>query len=188
MIVASALRRASQRTAVLDSFTRADNALSAGNAETGQAWVARNGTFGIILNELYRPAGAGRGIVTIDSGVYDVIAQVKHGTAIAVGANSGMVLRYVDASNYWWVAQSQVAGFAQKLVAGVVVANVGWATGNAIGQILKVHLIGETCKVFANAVEVGSVTSANTANGQATDHGIQVNTPLARWDDYRVWG
>jgi hypothetical protein len=54
---------------VFDSFNRADSASTLGNADTGQAWSAVVGTWGITSNRAYPVTASGTGTAAINTGL-----------------------------------------------------------------------------------------------------------------------
>jgi hypothetical protein len=70
---------AGEQFVVRDRFGRADSALTLGSAETGQAWTAQQGTWGISSNQAYVAAlGAGLPqVATIDSGLTEYTLRCK---------------------------------------------------------------------------------------------------------------
>jgi len=61
----------SSKLKVFDGFNRADSALSLGNTDTGQAWLASVGTWGISSGKAYNASATSSGKCGIDSGLTD---------------------------------------------------------------------------------------------------------------------
>lgn len=168
---------------VLDSFDRADSALTLGNADTGQAWLAGSGTWGIASNLGYNVASGGDGGAVVDAGIANVIVRV---TLATLSTQSGLIFRYVDEANLWRFIQSSGTFYLQRRVAGGNTTVAGFPTGTAVnGDRLKVIASGDSISVYQNDSLLGSTTDAT--HNTATKHGLHafVST-AARFNDFSV--
>jgi hypothetical protein len=169
---------------VVDSFNRADSVTSLGNADSGQAWQALIGTWGISSNQAYLQTDTvpNEAIAVVDSGKSDCTVTAKMAVAVdgwrltwraADGANHFMLLRFGGSIN---VYRKQAGTFNQIGSAVVVPAN---------GDVLSVVLSGTSHVVKLNGATIVSVTDAFQAT--ATKHGIG-NSAVngARFDDFSV--
>lgn len=169
-----------------DQFDKANSAVSLGTAETGEAWVAASGTWGISSNEAYIPAGAGgtRRNAYLETGWPDGSAGIKLGTVVETGV--GIVARYIDASNYLFVhANTDGFWYLYEIVAGIVglLAIGGDGTSAGAGSVGWVHFEGTTCRLYINGVASADAT-CNVALVGGTKHGIHAGTTVtgaARW-------
>jgi hypothetical protein len=162
---------------VADTFTRADSATSLGTADTGGAWTALSGTWGISSNQAYKPAGT-TGIAYIDSGKADCKIQVDHSTVS--GVNGGLAFRIVDASNYWLASGNQL----WKVQSGSFIAQGGTYLSFTNGQTMQVVLNGSLITVLKNGVAVA--TAVDSFQSTATKHGLRTDNTTARFDNFLV--
>lgn len=84
-----------------DTFDRANSTSTLGSADTGQAWTARSGTWGVSSNRGYLVTTSPEAsyIATVDPGLTNLIAS---GTVTfgSTRVNSGLLLKYIDTSNH----------------------------------------------------------------------------------------
>lgn len=95
--------RISDRTKPLlyDSFDRADSASSLGTAESGQAWTAGSGTWGISNRRGYLVTASGtEGCAVVDLGVPADWIQADLQYKASGTPDPGLLIRYVDSNNY----------------------------------------------------------------------------------------
>lgn len=143
-----------------DAFQRIVAAGGFGTADTGQAWTVAgtatdysvNGTAGrVLMNTLNSERRA-----VIDIGTPDQLVQVEVLTPVlATGATlgQGILLRYTDANNYYWIdAQVETSGAISirlnKRVAGVL-ANVTSVVTNqlhstTVNRMVEARIVGST--------------------------------------------
>lgn len=90
-----------------DSFTRANDAASAGVAPTGQPWQkSGTGLWGINGNQLYYPGElSGRGFSIIDPGVGSHNAVARYNIPVNT-ADAGIIFRWSDDTHYWVIFNS----------------------------------------------------------------------------------
>lgn len=163
---------------ILDSFNRANSAVSLGNADTGETWIAQSGTWGIAANKAYLAANAAANdtaVLDTGTGDGDLVVDVTL-SATNNRADVGLIIRDADVNNYLLLAFSKVAGFNQmtlyKRVAGVF-TQLGSALVGALvnGTTYNVHV---TFTGTSIEVEVDGVSriSYNTATG------LEANTKI----------
>lgn len=70
------LRATIPKVLLSDTFNRADSALTLGNAETGQAWTAEVGTWGVSSGQAYSASDAGGDRVSADVGTQNIDASL----------------------------------------------------------------------------------------------------------------
>ena len=189
---------------VTDTFNRANNALTMGNADTGQTWAPWVGgsapTWGIISNSAYNVDqiagfGAVPSFVVIDAGMVNTIASVTILDGSAVGglglADQGLVFRWVDASNYYFMTYSSslqqlrlfrvLAGFG-----GDVGADIGDPTVIlADGDVFEVRTCGNAINAYLNGVHKIAYLDDGTGP-MGTFYGLQTMAVDARFDDFSV--
>lgn len=171
-------------TVAFDTFTRADSAVSLGTAESGQAWSALSGTWGISGNQarIATLSGANTDAAVVDAGVSDCLVTV---TMATVGGTPRLVFRATDASNCFFVdvqGASATKMYRRQAGANNEIASTTTLVPN--GGILSVRLNGADIRAALNGVELFSVTSA--FNQTATKHGLGGTATDARFDDFRV--
>lgn len=94
-------RPVTSKVKLWDTFNRADSASTLGSADTGQAWTAVSGTWGISSNKGYlvtTTPEASR-VATIDPGLTNFVLSCDV-TLGATRVNTGILLKYIDASNH----------------------------------------------------------------------------------------
>jgi hypothetical protein len=174
---------------ITDSFNRADNATTLGNADTGQAWqiVAGTGsttTWGIISNQAYNIAGQDSFAIQ-DAAVSDCTIQVKVSDT-STKQYSRLIFRFVDKDNHFMLQNNTTNYQLYKKAAGTFTALKTIAVTPAIGDIMKVVLSGSTITPYINGVAQAAATE--TFNQTATKHGIGVtnSTTNAKFDDFSI--
>lgn len=169
-------------TVVSDSFNRADSSTSLGSADTGQAWTALVGTWGITSNQAYNPVGGGDNQCTavVDAGVSDCTVQVTKPNS----HDAGFVFRVVDANNYLMFTE---AGVLYKRVGGGFTSIATCAVGSD-GDVLAAVLSGTSVIVKRNGTQIVSVTEST--HQSATKHGLRNYFPSfgasELFDDFTV--
>lgn len=183
MIILSGSGSASTGVLVTDSFDRADDAGSLGNADTGQTWQV-HGT-GSILTNRARFVALGStptaGLAWIDSGGSDGTLEV---TFTTLNNSISLLFRLTDANNYLQLNWDGGIGWRLlKREAGVLGTVDTFAGGAANGDVMTVILSGSSIDCEKNAVALGSTTSS--FNQAATNHGIGCHANVGhRWDDF----
>lgn len=169
---------------VSDTFDRADSTTSLGSADTGQAWTALSGTWGISTNAAYLPGSASPAVAVIDSGKADLIAiEAK---IPAFGSATRIVAR-VSAANTHILAQGEGTAYVlYKINAGTYTAlGTGSAVAPAAGDVMRLELRGDEIKMLVNGVVIYTATEA--LNQTVTSHGISgVTADGKRWDNFKV--
>ena len=166
---------------IVDTFTRADNAATMGNAETGGAWVPNTGVFGIQTNRAYTAAATVRANATIDTLVSDIIAHVT--VPVLPGANgAGLIFRYSAAGEFWAAAIVNAQLFLIRRTGGASTNQLG-PFAAAAGDVIGVKAVGSTIQLYQNGVLKGTVVDATNVGN--TKHGLYLdNTNVARLDDF----
>lgn len=173
-----------------DTFDRANNAASAGSADTGQAYTAAVGTWGINGNELYRPTSGGAyDQLTQPSGA-DGFVEWTYGSNVQDGM--GCLLRWVDSANFLHVERA--AGFGvvnlYQRVAGVSTFVDNAPMNNAIGDVVRVVFIGTNLAFYSNGVLTKVIPGVTQFATTGTRVGLQCPaavTNAARWNGFK-WG
>jgi hypothetical protein len=160
-------------TMVSDAFTRANDSSHLGSADTGQAWTAQLGTWGISGNTAYCSDGysAGNGgSATVDPGAGVREVQVEISVKPPNSDYQGVVLRYSDSNNYWFafVYTGATGGhdpfvYAGKCVAGAFsysIVSAGSLVGVATPYVLR---------LAANEYDVLEVSVNDVVYGLTTD-------------------
>ena len=162
-----------------DTFSRADSAISPGNADTGQAWTVAQGTMGISSGQLYFVAS--NPYATIDAGVTDVEVAVDFGAIV----ESYIIMRMVDGNNRWRIG---IGGgntiYVQKIVSGsaTVVDNSGKTMRP--GDRMRVRVIGNDWTLYVNDRQ--RITWTDSANNTGTKVGLQLSLTGALFDNFTV--
>lgn len=168
---------------ILDTFSRADNASSLGSAETGQAWTARVGTWGVSGGKAYQPGGTSEALASLNSGASDYTATVD----VTWQNAEGLLLRYVDTNNYLFAdIHSTGARLVRKLTGSTSVLATGAFTPVAgTTYVLRARVVGSQVTVWVDGVERISTTDSNFLT--STRQGLRAHTATtARLDNFRV--
>lgn len=164
--------------AAYDTFTRANGALGTsetagpdGQAVTGRAWTDQIGTWEIASNKADPSALSGAiGIATVNAGVADVLVDAAITQTLL---KSGIVVRYVDSSNYIAAYYDGTNAKLDKVVAGSTTSVISAAKTYAAGAVLRVICQGTSFSLFYNGAQVGSTSTISDAGLQSgTLHGL----------------
>lgn len=157
---------------ITDNFNRA-NSGSLGTTSDGNAtWTDRSGNavgpIGIISNKaMLQPADGGYRIATIPGGDTGTL-QATIPDSSTVNRQGGIVFRYQDASNYWYVS----VGNGTLSVSHVGGPGVVYTGAGADGDVIAVDFTPAGLEVFRNGSSV--YTRSDTALNASTDVGIYV--------------
>lgn len=162
-----------------DSFNRANGVLGStdgaghpeANGGSGVAWTTHAGTWAIATNKAAASDVAGAAaIATIDAGAVDVEADAYVTFSGAGGV--GVVLRYVDTSNYVACYHDGTNIKLDKVVAGSV-TNVATTANTTNTKLLQVRAAGTKFRVYYNGALIGSESTISDAALQSgTRHGL----------------
>lgn len=174
---------------VLDTFNRADNPSSLGNADTGQAWIAKDNVWGILSGEAYTPASGSPSLIIVDSGVSTNFKISVRMAKWGVGSQApGLAIRAIDSDNMFRFTQTTTSSLMfQKKVAGVIIT-LGDYTGLTLADndVMSIFLQGNEFKLYLNDTLLGTFTDA--FNDTVTTHGLCTGTGsvTGRWDDFKI--
>lgn len=143
---------------VHDTFTRANSSTSLGTADTGQAWTAHTGTWGITSNAAYLVTSSGESVATLDCGLSDIDFSVSYSGRTD---DLGIVFRAIDASN-WLLVYSNPGGGVEtwQRVAGSY-SQLHAAAGSAgASGTLRVVTSGTSINVYLDGSVLYSVTTS----------------------------
>lgn len=176
---------------VSDSFDRANSAVSLGDADTGQTWTARVGTWGISDNQAYEPGATAGAIATLDAEVHDCTVAVT----VAVyppgsGPEPGLYVVYVDADNWVrFVHGNDNNMYLQKRIGGSLSTVGSGAQVQGNDTDLSIVIDGASYSGLVGGVEKAAGTINDAAVAAATNHGIGYATAAgatSRLDDFSV--
>lgn len=168
---------------VTDTFNRADGTTGLGIADTGQAWVTGNGTWGIGSNRARCVTAAGNTFTWLDAGKSDCTVSID---LPVIGTNAGLCMRVADLDNLIMV--SCISGGLQ--VFRRQASNYTALTPSAVptfasGDHVDVTVSGSNWTLAKNGTPVATWTES--FNATATRHGIRVNNDTsARFDNFQV--
>lgn len=168
---------------VTDSFNRADNAASLGNADTGQAWIALVGTWGISSNQAACTVHSSNDVAVIDGGLADCTVQV---TTAIIFSDSGIAVRATDGLNFIRLIfdLGSASWLLQKCVAGSF-TTIGSALGtNANGDVIKLVMSGSNFTAFKNGVQL--FTASDAFNSTVTKHGLTAVGTVPLFDNFSI--
>jgi hypothetical protein len=135
---------------VTDTFTRADSTTTMGNAETGQAWSALGGVWGILSNKGY-PVSGTNPTASVDGGFDDGYVQA---TWNRQASHSGLLFRCTNSANFL-LASSASTTHLWRNVAGSFLqlatnATAVWTTGAT--QTMRVEFVGSAIEIYIEGV------------------------------------
>jgi len=151
-----------------DSLNRANGPL--GTASDGKVWTQpHTGQFVVDTNKARNTGGLGSlPLAYLEAGAADGTLQM---TVDMLGAETGMLFRYVDANNYWQTYTSGANVGMQKVVAGVATQVGGAPVSPTTGvHTWKVVLLGSSIRTFIDNVLKHDATDAT--HQTATKHGL----------------
>lgn len=163
---------------LIDDFNRANSTNNPGTPQVGGPYTVRAGTWGIIGNELYTSSSTANALLTFPA-AFDVEVSFK----IGLMASSGVVARYVDANNFWYVGWD--SGNVATLFRRTAGTLYGLGSSRALSVWDTLTIVGfggyvyglRNGQLFA-AAEDGFVASTPTAAG------VRINSSTsARIDD-----
>lgn len=176
-----------------DDFNRADSTTIGTTPVGAKTWTASGAGFAIVSNELSCAGITTNRQLYVDAGVanYKVSSKIKAIGSTAATMAGGLIVRYIDANNYFWLSTRQ-DGTSTGLKfyqynAGVVTA-VGPASAlvPVAGDTLMVESTPTELIVTLNDVEV--MRYATTLHASGTKVGYMGHTAgtASRWDDFKV--
>lgn len=178
-------KRRGESVVVFDSFTRANSAVSLGTADSGQAWSALSGTWGITSNQGYCAVSGGtnENAAVVESGIANGVVRVT----MATSASSRVVFRRTDVDNGFIADIFATSATLYRHEAGSYTeldTNLALTVND--GDIFEAVLRGPAISILQNGTEVLSATS--TFNQTATKHGIGASgaTLTARFDNFAI--
>lgn len=149
----------------VDRFNRTNSATS-----LGSPWTANVGTWGIYNRKAYCAVDAGTNIATVDTGDTDFYARVS----IQNGSlNDGMVIKYVDSSNYMMVIQTGLGLRCYERIAGSD-TDLGAIT-SVSGWDFSVEVVGSTLYVYDSSDKSAATFTVNAALLASTKVGMRTN-------------
>lgn len=185
-----------RRWLLRDTFSRADSAVTLGNAEAGGAWTV--GNLGDTSLPVWGISGNQARIVTVsgtdthawaDAGKAD--CTIEADVTIASEASSGstgIVFRRASTGNYWIARLNNAANTISLLLAsgGVRSFPASTALTLADGQVvrLRVELRGAVIRVYADGVRM--ITHNDATHQTGTKHGLYSFTTTDRFDNFAV--
>lgn len=174
----------------VDTFSEPPDQFSLGTFASGQPWMPVAGVWGTTGASAYVSApGPGRNLALIKLATPDAAIQVSMDHLVQ---GAGLVFRYRDASDYWYVAA--VPAYASwsitKVIAGrqTTVANTGLSPVTD-GTTLAVRTRGSRIEVALNGVVRRVVSDPELSSATFAGLGVAGSySGAARFGDFRVAG
>ena len=169
-----------------DTFNRANSTTTLGSTDTGQAWTAHTGTWGISSNQAYLQTQSGDSVATFDFGNTEVDMRCR--MTISSTGQPGLVFRATNDQNYLLVIMSstavslwqRVTGTYTQLRSGAVTATPG------VPYPVRIVAVGSDIRVYFNGKHALAFSTTQFAS-TGTRVGIRANDANAnRWDDLEV--
>ena len=157
-----------------DNFNRTDSTTSLGTpSDSGSAWVAQGGTWGILSNQGYKPLNSSsQQIATLESSVSNVEVQATFAVMPATWG-AGLNARAADNSNYLLLNANATLIELYKVVAGAF-TQLGTTFNGTLtaGDVLKLRV--DSANLITAYQNGTSRVSATDAVGSAnTKHGLR---------------
>lgn len=131
-----------QRLVAKDSFTRADDATSAGSPEIGPAYTVGTGTWGISTNRLYGvTTGSNRLTTETGSTSHEIVAKLE-----TAGTQWWVLAGFIDANNFIRVGTTGGTSQLQVIKAGAVFMSEAFSSIVA-GSVVRVRKLGSRVQV-----------------------------------------
>lgn len=177
---------------VSDSFNRSNGALGtangAGSEETAptSTWTDQIGTWAVASNAAACSATSGGvGVATLPHGTINVMVEVEVTRSAGV---AGVVLRYLDSSNYIIAYHDGTNVKLDKVVAGVTTNVISAVTTYSAGARLMVSSDATKFRVWYNNSLVGSEGTISDADLQiGTAHGLYTTDTGNTFDNFAGW-
>lgn len=154
-----------------DNFNRADGDLNGSTpSDAGAAWTSSGANVFQVSSNQCISSGGGTKYAYLEASAADVDIEC---TFVSVNAsNQGLLARFVDASNYWFLYVLNNYFHLCKRVAGSntdPVASFDSQTFSA-SDVIKIRASGSSWTVYVNGVS--KFTTTDAAHNTATKHGL----------------
>lgn len=179
---------------VVDDFNGPDALLAGRTTSDGNAvWTVHAGPWGTVSNQAALTSFAGGDLfATVDAGVANGAVQLTLPTVdTGISASSGLIFRFVDTSNYFFIAVGSGLGSTHyqiwRVLAGAATLRQTGAALAADGDVLLVDPtgVGGGIELFVNGVSDATVSDSNLTS--ATEAGLYGSgTTVTRWEDFKV--
>lgn len=166
---------------VADTFNRADNANSLGNADTGQTWENLNGAFGIASNKAISSVSSSRSVINA------MAANVLISCEIAWNNNAGIIFHVTDDSNYILARIASGSFNIYRCVANSNISIGSYSFATVANRIYKVAISAkeDNIKVYLDDILIFNVTES--FNQTATKCGLKVQgDTVSTFDNFKV--
>jgi hypothetical protein len=170
-----------KKVIVQDSFNRADNALTLGNADTGQTWGVTPNAWGISGNQAYSVDTT----TTDYASITGTINPFKMSATLKFSSYEGIMLRFSDTNNHIFARIGSSDITLQKRVAGASTTIGTYTFSPVVGNSYLVQAIcnGSNIRIILDGIERINVTE--TFNQSAIKVGIKVFASAAgRFDNF----
>lgn len=162
-----------------DLFTRADNANSMGNADTGETWEAIVANWGIRTNRAYKnDLVVFTGIAGLPCRSALGRVRVLLGTVPTDGSQLlGISFRIVDADNHFRAVVWNPNLAVQKTVAGAVTTLYSAAHGETLAANMPLDVLltsGDGIEVRLNSIS--KFSGSDSAHASAQKHGLNTGS------------
>ena len=168
------------------TFTAANGtALTAITPEVGGGWTAHNGTWTITGNKLNGVPNSSR--ASVESGAANVVVEATFRHAGTIG--SGILIRYVDANNHWFVYLTGTIMEIYEMAGGVLTQRASATVSQPSATDLRAVVIADGASIRTYLNNVAGPAYASAASGlTATRHGVyNDNIATTTIDDFIVW-
>lgn len=179
---------------ITDNFTGDEGSALAGQTTTtgAKTWAVTPSTTYLTATGVAYASAFNTSLTSgayVDAGVADCTVQVSVPAPSANGRWHGLLFRYIDDSNFWYMIHYQTGGgahrvYLQGFVAGVNTYSADFAITNAT-HTFKVVLLGTSIKGYVDDVLTFDITDAG--NLTATKHGLTA-AQSGGFDDFSVTG
>ena len=155
-----------QETRFIDTFSRANSAVTMGNLESGEAWSVLGGTWGISSQRAYSVSNADANAVVVDVSAEDITMTCKMTGGVLQGASElipMIVFRCADSTHYWYVLLAgDVLTLGYNYAGGTAVGSYTATFDNGTFYTVKVIAVGSSISVYLDSVLRISYTANST--------------------------
>jgi hypothetical protein len=183
--VTPARRAAATGPVLSDTFTRADSAVSLGNADTGQAYTALAGTWGISSNQAYLAVSNAPSIAVVDAGISDIDMTID--VTVASGQPS-VVFRGVDIPNHlavFFEADNELSMYSVVANSYTLLDTAAAAFSGDGTYEVRILAVGTAIEVFLDGLSVMTATSSQFQTATLVGFRLE-DSSACRWDNLTV--
>lgn len=175
-----------------DTFDRANGSLIGtetvgpdGQTLSSLPWVEKIGTWGIATNVAKCSVLSGsKGVATVVTPSANVLVRVDFTRAAGIG---GLLLRYIDASNYLKVVHTGTFFRLIQRLAAVESNLITASSSHIAGKPILVELDGLSARIYYNNVFIGAATGTIDPSFTGATHGLYTDNVGNSFNNFIVF-